>query len=62
MSAKTREHRLPYKPNLAESVEVFRALERYAHGDVAERLAASEDMDRIITRVAARACEEASRG
>jgi hypothetical protein len=57
-AATTLERPVPFRPTSDESVEVFRALERYARGNLDERLAATEDMDRIIARVAARACEE----
>ncbi len=54
----TREQRLPWKPTPSESVEVFRALERYARGGLDGRLQAANDMDQIITRVVLRACDE----
>lgn len=55
----TVERPLPWKATQSESVAVFRAMERYANGDVGERIHATEDMDRIITQIAIRVREEA---
>ena len=59
--ALTQARALPWKATKDEQVAVFRAMERYAHGDVTERVSATDDMDRIITRIVARACEEITR-
>lgn len=61
LGAVTVEQPVPWKATADESVEVFRAMERYARGDVAERIRATDDMDRVITRIVARAYEQLSR-
>ncbi len=62
----TAERQAPWQPTLRERCELLFAMERYAAAvrlpdpdtGMSERLAASEDANRIITRVAMRACEE----
>lgn len=58
--AQTAEHPAPFHLTSHESVMVLQAMERYARGDTNQRLAASEDMHRIITRFGARVFEEAT--
>jgi hypothetical protein len=61
LGAVTVEHPLPWKATSDESVAVWRAMERYAHGTVGDRIEAAKDMDQIITRIVMRACEETTR-
>ena len=59
--AQTTERPVPFRLTADESVMVLQTMERYARGDVNQRLAASEDLHRIITRFGARVFEEARR-
>ena len=62
----TLERPVPFVPTTSERFDILCAMERYAlaalqpdpDAVMRERLAAAADMDRIIARVAARACEE----
>ena len=59
--AQTARHPVPFHMTADESVMVLQTMERYARGDFKQRLAASEDLHRIITRFGARVFEEARR-
>jgi hypothetical protein len=54
----TAERQAPWQPTPGEAIEAVLVMERYARGGARDRLSAAEDMHRIITRVAMRACEE----
>lgn len=57
----TVERTVPWLPTPDDSVRFFQAMERYARGDLQERLAASDDMSRAITRFGLRVFEDAKR-
>lgn len=68
MNTATVQRVVAFLPTPTESVEAFRALERYAaatkldpESGMNERLAASEDLNRVFTRFGARVFEESQK-
>lgn len=57
----TVERAVPWVPTPDDSVRFFQAMERYARGDLQERLAASDDMNKAITRFGLRVFEESKK-
>lgn len=67
MNTATAARRVVFLPTPTESFEAFRALERYAaatrldpESGMNERLAASEDLNRVFARFGVRVFEEAT--
>lgn len=66
LGAVTVEQTPPWKPTLSEHFEMLCAMERYATAGrlanpdsvMTERMSATDDMDRIVARIVARAYEE----
>lgn len=68
MNTATVRRAVAFLPTPTESFEAFRALERYAaatkldpESGMNERLAASEDLNRVFTRFGARVFEESQK-